>query len=149
MPPDETVEYDWIDGVERLEMYEPGGYHPVVIGDVLHDRYQIVDKLGFGGYSTIWLAQDRRLKRHVAIKVGISGPSLPQRESKILRDLSNTRLNPSSGATASAIDDSGVIPSILDDFAVHGPNGTHKCLAVAPAQGNIKEASFSRLFPSK
>jgi hypothetical protein len=34
------------------------GYHPVMVGDMLKDRYHIVDKLGFGGYSTVWLAQD-------------------------------------------------------------------------------------------
>lgn len=41
--------YDWIDGAEPLEKYRPGGYHPVMIGDMLHQRYRIVDKLGFGG----------------------------------------------------------------------------------------------------
>ena len=51
-----SIEYRWIDGVERLELYEPGGYHPVMIDDLLHNRYRVVDKLGFGGYSTIWLA---------------------------------------------------------------------------------------------
>lgn len=35
-------EYKWIDGVEDLEMYEPGGYHPVMIGDILHARYHVV-----------------------------------------------------------------------------------------------------------
>jgi hypothetical protein len=54
-------EYNWIDGAENLEKYKPQGYHPIMIGDVLHDRYRIVDKLGFGGYSTVWLArQDER-----------------------------------------------------------------------------------------
>jgi hypothetical protein len=33
MPADERIEYNWIDGVERLEKYNLGGYHPVVIGD--------------------------------------------------------------------------------------------------------------------
>lgn len=51
--PEPSIEYHWIDGVERLEMYELGGYHPVMIDDLLHDRYRIVDKLGYGGYSTI------------------------------------------------------------------------------------------------
>jgi serine/threonine-protein kinase SRPK3 len=31
--PEPSIEYRWIDGVERLEMYQPGGYHPVMIDD--------------------------------------------------------------------------------------------------------------------
>jgi serine/threonine-protein kinase SRPK3 len=33
-------------GGEHLERYEPGGYHPVMIDDLFHNRYRIVDKLG-------------------------------------------------------------------------------------------------------
>src|SRR4051812_46698439 len=44
------IEYNWIKGVETLEKYQPGGYHPIRIGDVLNDRYRIADKLGFGGH---------------------------------------------------------------------------------------------------
>lgn len=29
--------YQVIDGAERLHYYQPGGYHPVEIGDCLHD----------------------------------------------------------------------------------------------------------------
>ncbi|KAK2032940.1 kinase domain-containing protein [Colletotrichum zoysiae] len=145
MSPGQSVEYNWIDGVERLEKYEPGGYHPIMIDDLLDGRYRIVDKLGFGGYSTIWLAQDQRLKRFVAIKVGVSSPSLSRREPSILRNLSRSR--PISYAAHVAIDASDAIPSILDEFDIQGPNGTHTCYTVAPAQGNLKEASFSRLFP--
>jgi serine/threonine-protein kinase SRPK3 len=47
------TDYDWIGGVERLETYKPGGYHPVMIGDAMHTRYTIIDKQGFGGYSTV------------------------------------------------------------------------------------------------
>ncbi|EFR03997.1 serine/threonine protein kinase [Nannizzia gypsea CBS 118893] len=56
------IEYDWIDGAESLSQYQPGGYHPVIVGDMVHDRYRIVDKLGFGGYATIWLARDSQLE---------------------------------------------------------------------------------------
>ena len=39
--------------------YRPGGYHPVALGDTLKDgRYQIRHKLGYGGYSTVWVARD-------------------------------------------------------------------------------------------
>ena len=42
--------YKPIEDVENLERYRAGGYHPIVIGDLLHGRYRIVHKLGFGAY---------------------------------------------------------------------------------------------------
>lgn len=132
-----SIEYRWIDGVERLQLYEPGGYHPVVINDLLHSRYRIVDKLGFGGYSTIWLARDKLDNHYVAVKIGISRSSLPRRELEALKALNGS--GPSSQAAA--------VPTILDAFDIRGPNGTHPCYAVAPTQGDLKEASFGHLFP--
>lgn len=70
MSPDSSIEYRQIDGIERLGSYAPGGYHPVAIDDFLHNRYRMVDKLGFGGYSTIWLARDEIDKHYVAVKLG-------------------------------------------------------------------------------
>lgn len=59
---DHRIEYNWIKGMEALEEYAPGGYHPIMIGDTLHDQYHIINKLGFGSYSTVWLTQDTHLK---------------------------------------------------------------------------------------
>ena len=44
--------------VESPHQYRPGGYHPVHLGDVYHQRYRVIHKLGFGTYSTVWLARD-------------------------------------------------------------------------------------------
>jgi hypothetical protein len=38
--------------------YRSGGYHPVLAGDVYNQRYRVVRQLGWGLYSTVWLAQD-------------------------------------------------------------------------------------------
>ena len=35
-----------------------GGYHPAKIGDVYNGHYIIEKKLGFGHFSTVWLASD-------------------------------------------------------------------------------------------
>ncbi len=38
--------------------YKYGGYHPVKIGDVFSGRYVVVKKLGWGHFSTVWMARD-------------------------------------------------------------------------------------------
>lgn len=43
---------------EGRDVYRPGGFHPVYIGDVYHDRYKVLNKIGYGGYSTVWLVRD-------------------------------------------------------------------------------------------
>lgn len=44
---------------ESLLNYQPGGFHPVALGDTFKDgRYQVHHKLGWGGSSTVWLAHD-------------------------------------------------------------------------------------------
>lgn len=37
-----------------------GGYHPVEIGDVYNGHYVIIRKLGWGHFSTVWLAKDKK-----------------------------------------------------------------------------------------
>jgi len=52
--------HDLNDPVECVDEYTPGGYHPVRLGDRLRDdRYLVLRKLGYGSYSTVWLARDR------------------------------------------------------------------------------------------
>lgn len=46
---------------EDEEDYVKGGYHPVHVGDTFSDgRYLIVRKLGWGHFSTVWLARDNK-----------------------------------------------------------------------------------------
>jgi serine/threonine protein kinase len=46
---------------EPIHRYRPGGYHPIHLGDTLKSgRYQVLHKLGWGGYATVWLAKDHR-----------------------------------------------------------------------------------------
>ena len=46
---------------EDWEDYVKGGYHPVHIGDTFSEgRYLVVRKLGWGHFSTVWLAKDTK-----------------------------------------------------------------------------------------
>ncbi|KYK55373.1 protein kinase domain-containing protein [Drechmeria coniospora] len=132
-----SPEYKWIDGAEDLERYTKGGYHPVEIGNVLDNRYEIVDKLGYGGWSTVWLGRDSRRKQYVAVKVGIAD-SLSH-EMKALRAPEPSTSSPADGSDA--------ILRVLDEFRVEGPNGSHPCYTTEPALRSLRECSFSRLFP--
>ncbi|KAI9154769.1 Serine/threonine-protein kinase spk-1 [Paramyrothecium foliicola] len=127
--------------IEAKPRYKLKGF-----SDILASRYRLVDKLGYGGYSIIWLARDNQQGRCVAIKVPISGASRSMHEPKILRALACAALD-SSHSRASPLQACDAVPSILDEFVIHGPNGTHPCYVMVPVQGNLKEASFSRLFP--
>ena len=46
------------DEQESPSDYVKGGYHPVRIGDLFHNRYHVVRKLGWGHFSTVWLCWD-------------------------------------------------------------------------------------------
>jgi serine/threonine-protein kinase SRPK3 len=36
---------------------------------------------------------------------------------------------------------------VLDNFEIQGPNGTHRCYTMHLMQGDLRAASYSRLFP--
>ncbi|CAM6031476.1 unnamed protein product [Sphagnum compactum] len=55
--------------VEDSRDYRRGGYHPVDIGETYCDgRYLILRKLGWGHFSTVWLAKNTKNGCYVAIK---------------------------------------------------------------------------------
>ena len=123
---------------EVISKYHHGGYHPVSIGDTLKDsHYKIHHKLGYGGFSTVWLARDRvyagleillhrctmltchSYHRWVSIKVTVANSLESSKELKNIRSLiERTKANPASQS----------ISQLLDAFIHHGPNGAHQCL---------------------
>ena len=54
-------QYDIGVPAEALEQYCPGGYHPIHLKDLLKDgQYEVLHKLGFGSFATVWLARDNQ-----------------------------------------------------------------------------------------
>jgi serine/threonine-protein kinase len=72
---------------------------PVTIG-ALADRYTVVRELGHGGMATVWLADDRRHGRQVAVKLlrpelgAILGPDRFTREIRIAAALNHPHILP-------------------------------------------------------
>ncbi|KAJ8125740.1 hypothetical protein O1611_g7898 [Lasiodiplodia mahajangana] len=141
----QSITYNYIEDVEDVSKYRTGGFHPTYIGDTLKDRrYRIVHKLGYGGYSTTWLALDTLRQQYVAIKICSANSSEDSVEQKILQKLSNTAQE-----SLTAHPGKHLAQSLVDAFDLRGPNGHHKCLVMPPAMMSIrdaKEASYSRLF---
>ena len=44
--------------VEWVEKYCHGGFHPVHLHDVFNQRYEVIAKLAYGSFATVWLAKD-------------------------------------------------------------------------------------------
>lgn len=136
-----NVEYMPLEDVEKLERYRPQGFHPIAIGDRLHDRYLVVHKLGSGGYSTTWLARNQTAREYVAIKIAVAAGDC--QESNILHLLGAPDLG------TEAHPGKAIIPPVLDEFILNGPNGNHRCLVTVPAMMSLavaKDASCTRLF---
>ncbi|PGH17627.1 hypothetical protein AJ79_00988 [Helicocarpus griseus UAMH5409] len=126
------VKYKYVEEVERLEYYVPGGYHPVMIGDELcAGRYLIAHKLGFDRSATTWLAEDRRQSRLVALKISTAESAEQTHEIQILPQLARTETKLLRKA---------IVQNLLDSFTFSGPNGSHRCLVTDAARISIHEA---------
>lgn len=126
----------WLDNVENIEKYRRGGFHPIHLADTFKDgRYGILHKLGYGGFSTVWLARDKHQQRLVSLKMLTAEASQQSTELKILRHLDKcARDNPWH---------ENIIAS-LDDFIFEGPNGTHLCYVSQPGGPSISTCLILR-----
>ncbi|KAJ5918529.1 Kinase-like protein [Penicillium verhagenii] len=111
------------DNIENIERYQPGGFHPVLLGDTFADgRYVIIHKLGAGGFFTTWLTRDETL--NIPIPAHASFPRTELHAHQLLQ-------------RSTCFSDQFArdhISQLLDHFEVSGPNGTHACL-VTPVAG--------------
>lgn len=103
--------------------YKPGGYHPAYIGESYKDgRYILVRKLGWGHFSTVWLAKDTKLNIHVAMKVVRSAQGY--RETAVDEIKLLTKIN----ITDKTHPGHQYLIKLLDYFDHIGENGTHICI---------------------
>lgn len=124
--------------VEDLERYEPGGFCPIDLSlrdepKFINDRFQVIYKLGFGGFGTVWLCYDvvaetwRALKVHQAIQ-----PSTSQSPESCRDLLVSQTLERDSVSVEDARENGIALP--LETFWIESPNGRHLC-TVLPLLG--------------
>ncbi|XP_041654836.1 SRSF protein kinase 1a isoform X2 [Cheilinus undulatus] len=125
--PQEPEEPEEILGSDDEEQEDPndyckGGYHHVKVGDLYNGKYHVIRKLGWGHFSTVWLAWDIQAKRFVAMKVVKSAEHYTETavdEIKLLRSVRNS--DPDDPKRE-------MVVQLLDDFKISGVNGTHVCM---------------------
>nr|POE56214.1 serine/threonine-protein kinase spk-1 [Quercus suber] len=118
---------------QTLPRFYEKRYLPVAIGQPLNERYHILAKLGYGAYSTVWLARDRKTNQYTSIKVFVrddSETSPMANEIRVLRHIA-TCSHEHAGATAVRLAD--------DIFEVNG----HSCLAMKPQACTLQQLQYS------
>ncbi|KAN0015489.1 hypothetical protein ACTFIU_008222 [Dictyostelium citrinum] len=137
---------------EGIKDYKQGGYHPVRKNDVYGGRYQVVKKLGWGHFSTVWLCNDKDTPitasaatdaassstsnggssitgyKQVALKIVRSARTYSETaedEIKILNTISKYNAKDK------------CIARLLDHFTHRGPNGRHYCMVFELLGNNL------------
>jgi serine/threonine-protein kinase SRPK3 len=141
---------------EGEDSYKVGGYHPVRIGEIYNNRYKIVCKLGWGHFSTVWLAEDAVGTKstgqlcYVALKIQKSAPHYTEAaydEIELLTKARNSRNNAQWKIARKSYvmnklcpqtdsEYTGVV-SLCDYFETVGPNGVHVCMVFETMGPNV------------
>lgn len=142
-------------------MYRPGRYHPVNFGDRSKDgRYRVIRKLGYGSFSTAWLARDEKYSlpflmfsrnilesetskfRSISLSANPSGRTKTYVALKIMiaqSSVTETESTMFQTIARSKLSHPGRahVMSLLDLFKHEGPNGEHSCLVFEPMSSSI------------
>ncbi|PIA15291.1 kinase-like protein [Coemansia reversa NRRL 1564] len=108
---------------EDIDDYRKGGYHSVKIGDTFKKkRYKVVRKLGWGHFSTVWLAYDRDKDIHVALKIVKSAAHYTEAA------LDEIELCTRTVSVREPHVGRDYVAKLLDSFEHSGQNGRHVCM---------------------
>ncbi|KAI0367121.1 kinase-like protein [Pilatotrama ljubarskyi] len=137
----------WVAEEEPVRDYDPArnAYLPVAIGDIIGSGYKIVRKLGWGVYSTVWIAQalndSRSTPAYVALKVMTRVATDAQDKLQELEFMRRIRdQSPRHPGYPHVI-------QLRDHFYHRGPHGRHLCLAMEVLLQDLR--SFSLRFKGR
>ncbi|CAG8387660.1 unnamed protein product [Penicillium salamii] len=135
--PEEDIE-------EGKDVYRPGGFHPVHIGDVYDDRYKVLNKIGYGLYSTVWLVEDTEKEQAHTLSALLVSTNYKNRDGDLCKYLALKILSAECYGTENHVFKKEILQNLrdgdpkqlgydqichlVDDFEHQGPNGSHVCL---------------------
>lgn len=132
------------DGDEGTDGYKLGGYHQVNIGDKFNARYNVVEKLGWGHFSTVWMCWDKKAaekgtSEFIALKI--------QKSAAHYREAALDEIELLSCASSAALSDQVMqefgpsydpcVVLLLNHFDHNGPNGRHVCMSFEMLGDNL------------
>ncbi|KAK5696512.1 hypothetical protein LTR97_007815 [Elasticomyces elasticus] len=140
-PSFKTIESDLLVEEETLDGYRPERYYPATLGQLFHNRYQVVGKLAYGIASTVWLCRDLNhapeAPTHIAMKIYAN--DLPTyRELPIYKHLSSLPSKHIGGRN---------VRQLLESFEIAGPDGKHTCLVHEACGQSLSQ--LMKLMPGK
>ncbi|RYO97547.1 hypothetical protein DL765_011148 [Monosporascus sp. GIB2] len=110
--------------VEDFRYYNRGGFHPVDIGDILNSRFEVIHKLGCGGFGIVWLCHDRDFNKWRAVKI-LTADLSAESSNQEVKTLAYLR-DQASGEKL----ERNHIGVALEHFYIEGPNGRHLCFVM-------------------
>ncbi|KAF2105293.1 kinase-like domain-containing protein [Lophiotrema nucula] len=117
---------------DRVIKFGKNYFCPIVLGQLVHNRYRVLSLLGWGGYAMVWLAVDQCSSpspKYVALKIfrgaEKSNDEYSSNEERQLRKLILERDRGGIGRRN--------IIELFDAFEVESSNGVHRCLVLEPA----------------
>mmetsp|Transcript_11389 Transcript_11389/g.12506 ORF Transcript_11389/g.12506 Transcript_11389/m.12506 type:complete len:457 (+) Transcript_11389:110-1480(+) len=122
---------------EDEEDYRKGGYHPIQLEDTFKaGRYVVKAKLGWGHFSTVWLADDHNRNMEVALKIVKSARHYTEAARDEIEILTEVKKRDA--------DNKRCIIRLHDSFDIVGPHGKHVCMVFEKLGANM--LSLIRLY---
>ncbi|KAG7399330.1 SRSF protein kinase 2 [Phytophthora boehmeriae] len=132
----EEDEYSSESEEEGESSYKPGGYHRVQVGEVYNNRFEVVQKLGWGHFSTVWKCLDRQTGDMVAMKVQKSARHYTEAAKDEIELLECTVNAAQTELTPKEQEEIKVV-RLVDSFEHKGPNGVHVCMVFEMMGDNL------------
>ena len=133
-------EFERESGNEEFTDYKPEGYHPVILGENFNNfKYSVVQKLGWGYFSTVWLVKEKATGKNYALKIQKSKKSyseaaedeiqilLALKEGMAKEEWKKTIEDLNAGHNLSLTPADNFCIGLIDNFVHYGMHGKHYC----------------------